>query len=253
MYINRLIPCLLIRNQDLVKTIQFNKDRYLGDAVNAVKIFNDREADELIILDITATKENKEPDFEYLKKITQQCFMPACYGGGVHSYETTKKLFEIGFEKVAINTALYYNPELIRILVGDFGSQSIVGAMDIKKARSGEYEVWIKDAMVNTHLNPVEYAQRAEQLGIGELFINFIDRDGMMQGMDCAMIRDITGKISVPTIVCGGVGKLEDCADGIKNGASAVACGSLFSFWGRNRAVLINYPNQKEIQILLNA
>lgn len=252
MYINRLIPCLLIKNQDLVKTIKFGKERYLGDPINAVKIFNDREADELIILDITATKDRRSPDFAYLKKITQQCFMPTCYGGGVTCFADVKRLFEIGFEKVSINTTLFKNPELIVSLAREFGSQSIVGAMDIKRNKVGSYDVWIHDGKYNTHLNPVEYAKRAENLGVGELFINYIDNDGMMNGMDYASITEISNTVAVPVIVCGGVGQLHDCADAIKHGASAVACGSLFSFWGRNKAVLINYPDEgtlKKLQI----
>lgn len=242
MYNSRVIPCLLLQNHGLVKTRQFKNGRYVGDPINAVKIYNECEADELIFLDIDKNIQKKGPDFDYLSKITAQCFMPLCYGGGCNSIEHFKRLFFIGFEKVSVNTAAYYNPDLIRKAVEIFGGQSIVGSMDVLyKGRSST--VMIKNGSVNTHKNPMEYAAYLEKLGVGEILINVINNDGMRCGYNCSLIKSISPMVSVPVIACGGADKLTDCKQVIDAGASAAAAGSMFVFWGRNQAVLINYSN----------
>lgn len=244
MYKNRLIPCLLLRDHGIIKTHKFKKSRYLGDPINAVKIYNDKEVDELIFLDIDATRHHREPDFEYLKKITEQCFMPLCYGGGISTIDQIRMLFEIGFEKVSINSTAFYNPNLIREASNIFGAQSIVGAMDVKTLRDGNKCVFLHNARKNIHKSAVEYAVYLESLGVGEIFLNSIDRDGEMTGMDYDLIHRLSQCVSVPIIASGGAGKVEDCVKAVQYGASAAAAGSLFVFWGRNKAVLINYPDK---------
>lgn len=246
MYHNRLIPCLSLRGHGLVKTVQFKNGRYLGDPINAVKIYNDREVDELLIIDIDATKNGKSPDIEYLKKITQQCFMPAGYGGGVKTLDDVKALFEIGFEKVAICSAAYTNPDLIPKAANTFGAQSIVGVIDVKLGE-GKYSVYTVSGKQKISDNVIAYAKHLVDIGAGELFVNSIDRDGMMNGYDIDLVEMVSDTVSVPVVVCGGASSINDCALAIKAGASAVAAGSMFVYWGRKKAVLINYPDSKDI------
>ena len=246
MYHNRLIPCLSLRGHGLVKTVQFKNGKYLGDPINAVKIYNDREVDELFIIDIDATKKGKGPDIEYLKKITQQCFMPAGYGGGVKTLEDVKALFEIGFEKVAICSAAYTNPSFITKAANIFGAQSIVGVVDVLFSE-GKHSVYAVSGKQKISDDVIAYAKYLVDNGAGELFVNSIDRDGMMNGYDIELITQIADAVSVPVVVCGGASCINDCALAIKAGASAVAAGSMFVYWGRKKAVLINYPDSKDI------
>lgn len=252
MYHNRIIPCLLLREQGLVKTVTFDKYRYLGDPINAVKIYNDKEVDELIFLDIDATKKRREPDYSFLKKIAEQCFMPLCYGGGVKTVDEAKKIFELGFEKISLNTTAYYDPNTIEKLVELFGSQSIVGSMDIKTNWKGHKLVYTYSGKKCTGMNPIEYAIYLEKLGVGEIFLNSIDYDGKMSGYDYQLINQIADSVAIPIIACGGAGKIDDCKKAIEAGASAAAAGSLFVYWGRNRAVLINYPDADEMNVLFS-
>lgn len=250
MYHNRLIPCLLLDNGKLVKTVQFRKPVYVGDPINAVKIYNDREVDELVFLDINATRMHRRPDFEYLKKITEQCFMPLCYGGGITSLEDIGMLFRIGFEKVSINAAALDHPELIKEAAGVYGSQSIVGAMDVGKNLFGKAVVKTENGTHGTKYNPAEYAKRLEDAGAGEIFLNSITQDGMMDGYDYELIGEVAQSVQVPVIACGGAGSLQDCKKAIDSGASAAAAGSIFVFWGVNKAVLINYPDSVQTAAL---
>lgn len=253
MYHNRLIPCLLLDNGKLVKTVQFKKPVYVGDPINAVKIFNDKEVDELVFLDINATRARKSPDFAYLKKITEQCFMPLCYGGGITSLEDIGMLFRIGFEKVSINAAAVDHPELISEAAKVYGSQSIVGAMDVGKNLFGKAVVKTVNGAHSTKYSPGEYAKRLEEAGAGEIFLNSITQDGMMEGYDRELISEVAGSVRVPVIACGGTGSLQDCKRAIDSGASAAAAGSIFVFWGVNKAVLINYPDSSETAALFAA
>lgn len=248
MYYNRIIPCLLLSNQGLVKTVKFKKPQYIGDPINAVKIFNDKEVDELVFLDIDATREGRHPNFTFLRNITAQCFMPLCYGGGVRTIEDIKALFAIGFEKVAINACGYEEPNLLRDAAAQFGSQSIIGSMDVKKDVFGRQYVWIHNGKKCTKKTPIEYAQHLTACGVGEIFLNNIDTDGMMQGYDLEMVKGVADAVDVPVISCGGAGNLNDMGKVVSEGhASAAAAGSLFVFWGENKAVLINYPSKDKI------
>lgn len=243
MYRNRIIPCLLLSDRKLVKTVNFKKPRYVGDPINAVKIFNEKEVDELIFLDIDASKNNGSPDFEYLSSITAQCFMPLCYGGGVKSIEDIKRLFSIGFEKVAICTAAYDGEQLVKEAVSIFGSQSIVGCVDVKRNIFGEYSAYINSSTRKVKDSLINYVERLASYGVGEILINNISRDGTMQGYDDALIDSIASKISVPLIICGGAASVEEMVAITKSGrVDAASAGSLFVYYGENRAVLINYP-----------
>lgn len=241
----RIIPCLLIDNQRLVKTVQFKHPNYLGDPINAVKIYNEKQTDELCILDITRKKDGI--NFEMLHDIATEAFMPLSYGGGIDNLDQIKKLFNIGFEKVIINTSLYTNEDLISKAVEYAGSQSIVASIDYKKTLFHKEICFSQCGTNNTKISPVDMAVKAEALGVGEILINSIDRDGMMNGYDLAMIREISSRVSVPVIACGGAGGLVDIKDAIYAGADAVAAGSLFVYYGAKKAVLINYPTEAEL------
>lgn len=243
----RVIPCLLLKDLGLVKTVQFGSPTYVGDPINAVKIFNNKEIDELIFLDITATIEKRKPSFDFISKIASECFMPFGYGGGIRSLEEIKEILRLGAEKVAINSYVFENPEFIKEASKLFGSQSIIVSIDVKKN-----EVFINSGTRSTGLNPVDCAIKMEQMGAGEIFLNSIDKDGTMEGYDLELIKSVSEKVNIPVIISGGAGKLEDFKKAINHGASAVSAGSMFVFIGKNRAVLINYPSQRELEQVLN-
>ena len=246
----RAIPCLLLKGRGFVKTVQFRNPVYLGDPINIVRLFNDKEADELIVLDITATIERRPPQFETIATLTSECFMPLCYGGGVQTIQHMQSLFSLGIEKVAVNTAFVQNPELITTAAGMFGSQAVVASIDVKRDWRGRNRVYIAAGRKNTGLDPMELAQEFERRGIGEILLNSIDRDGTMTGYDADLIRDVATAVSVPVIACGGAGTAEDLATAVAAGASAAAAGSLFVYQGPHRAVLINYPSGHELRQL---
>ena len=237
-----MIPCLLLKDEGLVKTVQFKKPNYIGDPINAIRIFNEKEVDELIFLDIEASRKKKEPNYAYLSKIADQCFMPLCYGGGVTNIEQMQKIFALGFEKVSVNAAAYYHSEMVKSAVARFGSSSIVGGMDIGYTHTKLKTVKVLNGKKDIKKNPVEYAKYLEDLGVGEILVNDIRNDGVMQGYDYELIGKIADAVYVPVIACGGAGRIEDCKKVVESGASAAAAGSLFVYWGRLRAVLINYP-----------
>lgn len=244
----RIIPSLLLRGQGLVKTVRFKDPVYVGDPVNAVKIFNDRGADELALLDITATPEGRGPDFDAIGAIASEAFMPMGYGGGIRSIADIRTLFRLGFEKAIINSAAFTSPDLVAQAARTFGNQSIVVSIDAKKNWFGTYEVYSCGGRKKMHEDPVTCARRMEALGAGEILLNAIDRDGTRQGGNIELIRSVTGSVSIPVIACGGMGSLADVADAVhQGGASGVAAGSLFVFYGRHKAVLINYPSTAEI------
>lgn len=249
----RVIPCLLLKGRGLVKTVEFKNLKYVGDPINAVKIFNDKEVDELIFLDITATVEKRKPPFDVISDIVSECFMPFAYGGGIRDVEDAKRILKIGAEKVVINSYAVENPEFIRNLSEVFGSQSIVVSMDVKEVGEGKYFLYTHSGTKKTDIDPSEFARKVEEMGAGELFINSIDRDGTMEGYDLKLIKSVTEKVHIPVIACGGASKLQDFQDAVRmGGASAVAAGSMFVFHGPHRAVLINYPSQKEIKKYLD-
>lgn len=244
----RLIPCLSIIDQGLVKTTKFDNPRYLGDPINAVKIFNDKGVDELCILDITASSENREPDYEYLKDIATEAFMPLSYGGGITNIDQIKKLFFIGYEKVIINTAFINNPNLIKEASEFAGSQSIVVSIDVKTELFGKRNCYINDGKTKINIDPVELAKKAEELGAGEILLNSINRDGTMKGYDIKLINDVVNAVSIPVIACGGANDINDFKKVInEGGAHAAAAGSLFVYYGKQKAVLITVPEEKEL------
>ena len=243
----RIIPTLLIDDRDLIKTKQFGKRTYLGDPVNAVKIFNRKGIDELSILDIGATKNGREPDYEILKDIAGEAFMPLSYGGGIKTQEQIHELLAIGYEKVVINTALIQDPELITKAAEQYGSQSIVASIDAKKT-NGDYCCCIADGTEKTKWTPVDLAQEAERLGAGEIIINSIDNDGMMSGYDIELVRQVADSVRVPVIAIGGAGGIDDLKAVLHEGhAHAAAGGSMFVYYGKLKAVLITAPSEDEL------
>jgi cyclase len=244
----RITPCLLVKNGGLVKTIKFGNPKYVGDPINAVKIFNEKEVDEIMVVDIDASVHWKEPDYVLIKNLAAECRMPLCYGGGVKSVEQVEEIISLGVEKVAISSAAIGNPELIAKAAEVVGSQSIVVVMDVKKVKSsGLYEIFIHNGTRGTGLNPVEFARRAEDLGAGEMVINSIDCDGQMKGYDLPLARIVRDATNLPITVLGGAGSLKDIAALIELfGTIGAAAGSLFVFKGSFRAVLINYPSRSE-------
>lgn len=244
---------MLLKNEGLVKTVRFKNPKYVGDPLNAVKIFNEKEVDELIFLDISATTENRKPPVKLISQIATECFMPFCYGGGVRSVEDIAELFKLGVEKVAINTQAVENPSLIKRASDLFGSQSIVVSIDVKKNLFGKYRVFTHGGKRDSKLDPVEFAVQMQETGAGELLVNSIDRDGTMVGYDLTLIKKVSEAVTVPVIACGGAGNLDDLADAVKKGgASAVSAGSMFVFQGQYRAVLITYPPINELERKLN-
>lgn len=243
----RIIPVLLLDDGDLVKTVNFGKRTYLGDPINAVKIFNRKGIDELAILDIGATKRNRKPDMELLTDIASEAFMPLSYGGGITTVQEVRGLLATGYEKVVINTALVHNPEMVKRAVQLFGSQSIVASIDAKAVKGG-YQCMIEDGQKAVKITPDELAKRAEKLGVGEILINSIDQDGMMNGYDLRLVKEVSGGVRVPVTACGGAKGIRDLKRVLEEGgAHAAAGGSMFVFYGRLRAVLITVPGEKEL------
>lgn len=247
-YRPRLIPCLSIIKQDLVKTTKFKDPRYLGDPINAVSIFNEKGVDELTILDITATSEKRRPQLDYLKAIASEAFMPLSYGGGITTIDEIEEIFHIGYEKVIINTAFYENPDLIKKAAALAGSQSIVVSIDVKNERLGKKRCYIGDGKIKTGKDPVTLAQKAEALGAGEILLNSITHDGMMGGYDLKLVKAVTQAVTIPVIACGGAGTILDFKSVLEEGgAHAAAAGSLFVYYGSEKAVLINVPSDNEL------
>lgn len=248
----RIIPVLLLRNKGLVKTVKFKEGKYIGDPINAVKIFNDKEVDELVLLDIDASKENRKPDFEAIKDIASEAFMPLAYGGGINELDDIKKLFAIGVEKVIINSAALQNLNLITQAAEIFGDQSIVVCIDVTKNFWGKYQIHAHANKKHQYQDVVEYAQLAEQAGAGEIILNHVDLDGTMAGYDLKLIEKVSQSIKVPLVACGGAGDIQDFKKGFDAGASALAAGSLFVYHGPHKAVLINFPTQQQLKQLFS-
>ena len=243
----RIIPVLLIDDRDLIKTINFKKPTYLGDPVNALKIFNRKGIDEMAVLDIAASKKGLEPDFELLTDMASEAFMPLSYGGGIKNIDQVRRLLAIGYEKVVLNTSLVEDEKLVTDAVALAGSQSVVASIDAKKIRD-EYRCVIKDGTEVVGMTPVELAMHAEKLGVGEIFLNSIDRDGMMDGYDTDLIRQVADAVSIPVTACGGAGGIGDLKKALEEGhAHAAAGGSMFVYYGRLKAVLITAPSEQEL------
>lgn len=243
MYRARVIPCLLVRGNGLVKTRKFKEPVYIGDPINAMRIFSDKEVDEIVVLDIDASREGREPNYALIEEMAGEAFMPLAYGGGIRSFKQVRQLIRSGIEKVVINTAATESTNVIREAADVYGSQAVVGAVDVKKNLFGGYRVVAKSASVDVKVSLNEHIQNLISAGVGEIFINNVDRDGVMGGYDLQLIRSITQTVTVPVVACGGAGTIEHLAQAVnEGGASAVAAGSMFMFHGKHRAVLINYP-----------
>ena len=248
----RVIPCLLLQGGGLVKTERFKQGKYVGDPINAIKIFNEKEVDELIFLDIDASRNEVEPDYELLKDIATESFMPLSYGGGVKDLKQIERILKIGVEKVVINQAGLKNIKFIEEAAIRFGSSTIVAAIDIKKDLLGTYHVYDHVRKKNHDIKPATLATLLANAGAGELFLNSVDRDGTFSGYDTKIIKQITGLIDIPLIASGGASVLQDFRQAIDNGASAVAAGSMFVFQGPHKAVLITYPSISDLGTLLD-
>jgi imidazole glycerol-phosphate synthase subunit HisF len=248
----RVMPCLLLQNGGLVKTVRFKDPSYVGDPVNAIRIYNEKEVDELIFLDIGATREKRRPPFKILSEIASECFMPVAYGGGVRDLEDIRTIFSLGIEKVAVNSYAVENPGFIREAAGRFGSQSIVVSIDARKRFLGGYEVCIQGGRKGTGRDPASLAVELEKAGAGEILLTSIDREGTQEGYDLPLLQRVTGAVSIPVIANGGAGRVADFGAAVKDGgASACAAGSMVVYFGRNRAVLINFPTRAELEAVL--
>jgi cyclase len=237
----------------LVKTTGFRNPVYVGDPINAIRIFNDKEVDELVLLDITASRTGKGPAFSTIENIASECFMPVAYGGGITTVEQIRKILGAGVEKVVVNTAALQDPQLVRDAVREFGSQAIVVSIDVKRKLLGRYEVYSDGGTRATGHDPAVYARQMEELGAGEILLNAIDRDGTMKGYDIELVQKVTSVVNIPVIASGGAGSIADFGAASKRaGAAAVAAGAMFVFHGPHRAVLITYPSPAELAAVLN-
>ena len=245
---SRIIPCLLVHKKGLVKTVNFKEPKYVGDPINAVKIFNEKEVDELIVLDIDATVDGREPDFEMIKNLAVECRMPFCYGGGVRSVEHAKKIISLGAEKVALSSAALENTSLLEQIGRAVGIQSVVVVLDVRKKKLfGGYDIMTHNGKKKSDIKLADFLGRLSQIGIGELVINSIDDDGKMQGFDFKLFDLVREQTEMPMTIIGGAGKLDDLHQAVNRyGTIGVGAGSLFVFKGKYRAVLINYPNFEE-------
>lgn len=246
----RIIPCLLLRGNGLYKTVRFKNPVYVGDPINTVRIFNEKEVDEVVLLDFEASRNNRPPDFEKIEEIASEAFMPMSYGGGVTTVEQAKRILALGVEKIILNSAAVETPGLVSELATAVGSQSVVVAVDAKKNLFGRYQLSWKNTEKSKATHPVQWAQEVCALGAGEILLNLVDRDGTVQGYDLELIREMAAAVSVPLVACGGAASNQDLAAALKAGASGAAAGSMFVFHGKHRAVLISYPAPADIDSL---
>lgn len=247
---HRVIPALLLRNSGLVKTTRFGEPRYVGDPLNAIRIFNEKEVDELLLLDIMASREGREPNYATIEEIATECFMPFCYGGGVATLAQADRIFSLGVEKLSVQSATANNLSLITEIANKYGNQAVVASLDIKTGWTGGYQLYWS-ATGKTDRNWQDQLQRVVNAGAGEVLLTAVDRDGMMGGMDTKLISEAANAIKVPLIALGGVGKLDDIKDAVDAGASAVAAGAFCVFQGKHKAVLITYPSYSTLETLL--
>ena len=248
MFLPRIIPALLLRDNSLVKTKKFKKENYIGDPINAVKIFNDKEVDEIIFLDICASKKQQQPNFEMIEKISSECFMPLAYGGGIKTIEQVKKIFRIGVEKIIINSAAINDYNFLKEIINFVGSQSVIISIDVKRTIFGKYKVYSHQLEKNIETDLLDLLEIANEVGVGEVFINSVDRDGMMNGYDIELLNLVSSNINMPLIACGGAGNITHLKEGLnKGGAHAVSAGSMFVYHGKHNAVLINYLDKTQL------
>ncbi len=240
----RVIPVLLLHKNGLYKTVKFAKPGYVGDPINAVKIFNEKEIDEIVVLDIDATAQNRGPNFEKISELASEAFIPLAYGGGITTMDQIQKLFFLGVEKIILNRSAFINPSLITEAAKRVGSQSVVASIDYKRNFFGKEIVYTINGKESAKLHPVDYARKLVEYGAGEIILNSIDRDGTYDGYDLAMIEKISKAVPVPVVAVGGASDVTDFRKAIQSGASAVAAGSMFVYQRPHNAVLINYPGQ---------
>jgi cyclase len=248
----RVIPTLLLRKESLVKTVSFGKFTYVGDPANTVRIFNELEVDELLFLDITASRENRSPNLKLLADIANECFMPLGYGGGISSLDQAKAVFDIGFEKVAINTQAAENPALISEIAVHYGSQAVIASIDVKRGVFGGQTVRTLGGKRNTRRDPVEWAKEVEKMGAGEILLTSIDREGTWEGFNLDLVRRVADAVSIPVIAHGGAGNVEHIGQVVRDAnASAVALGSMVVFQKKGMGVLVNFPSQAQLEAAL--
>tara|TARA_B110000003_G_C16540239_1_gene492426 strand:- start:105 stop:866 length:762 start_codon:yes stop_codon:yes gene_type:complete len=247
MHRNRLIPVLLLHNKSLVKTVNFKDFIYVGDPCNTVRIFNELEVDELLFLDIKASQEKTRPNFEVLSEIANECFMPLAYGGGINNIDTSKQIFDTGFEKVSLNMSALEQPDLITQVANVYGSQAVIVSIDIKKDFFGRTRVFKNRGLRNTKLLPCNWAKEVESLGAGEILLTSIDREGTWSGLDLQTIKEVVNSVNIPVIAHGGVGNINHIHQALKDSAlSAVAVGSMVVFQKKGMGVLVNFPRLEE-------
>jgi cyclase len=245
----RVIPVLLLDKGKLVKTVNFKQPNYIGDPVNAVKIFNDKEVDEIVLLDITATKEKREPNYSKIEEICSEAFMPFAYGGGINSLHQVDRLFQLGIEKVVLNSVLNKDISLVKQIADKYGAQSVVASIDVKKNLFGKYRAYSHSGQKKVKCSLDEYVNKVLLAGVGEVFLNSIERDGTYLGYDLDLISKFSTISQVPLVACGGARDVDDFKSAIKSGASAAAAGSLFVYSKKGKGVLINYPDLKNVDL----
>jgi cyclase len=250
---HRVIPCLLMLDDGLVKTTRFAKPKYVGDPINAIRIFSDKEVDELMVLDIGASRQGREPNYGLIEQFAGECFMPLCYGGGIRSVEQARRLFALGVEKVCLQTAALEDMTLVTRIAEQFGSQSVMVSADVKLSWLGKPKLYSSKSGKLLGRPWLQFLRDAVEAGAGEVVLNCVDRDGTMRGMDVAMIREAAAELPVPLVAVGGAGSLLDIKAAVEAGASAVSAGAMFVFHGPHRAVLITYPRYEELERLLGA
>ena len=243
----RVIPVLTIDKEKLVKTVKFKKPNYIGDPINAVKIFNTKEVDEIVLLDITATKENRAPNFKLIEEICSEAFMPFAYGGGISGLNEIEILFQLGIEKVVLNSCIEHNFQILTEASKRYGSQSIVASIDLKRNILGKYVIMKKSGSKKINYSIKDYIKKIEEHGAGEIFLNFIDRDGTYKDYDFETVKYVSDLTQLPVVACGGASTLKSFKNAIDSGAAAIAAGSLFVYSGKTKGVLINYPSQEEL------
>lgn len=249
---HRVIPCLLLRNGGLVKTVKFSDPKYVGDPINAIRIFNDKEVDELMVLDITASKEKKEPNYALIEQFASECFMPLSYGGGIKSMEQAQRLFNSGIEKICLQTSVLDDLSLVKKLSDKWGSSSILVSIDVKRNWLGQPKLYAAATGKTADKKWQDYMLDTVKAGAGEIVLNAVDKDGTMKGMDLELIKEAAKILSVPLVAVGGVGSLADIKAAVDAGANAVSAGAFFVFQGPHRAVLITYPKYNELLQLLS-
>lgn len=240
----RIIPVLLLHNGGLYKTVRFKNAAYIGDPINSVRIFNEKEADELMVLDFRATKENKGINFSKIEEMAGEAFMPMAYGGGIKSFDDAKKVFDAGFEKIVLNSILFSKPQLVKEITAVYGAQAVIGVMDVNKNFFGKPKVFSHSGTTNTGYAPVEWAKNVESMGVGEIMMNSIELDGTWTGYDLNLVEKVSQVLSVPLIACGGAGNVMHLKNAVEAGASAVAAGSMFVYQKKGMGVLISFPSE---------